>query len=217
MKLCADILYWRLKEKLTSVTQRGKGGSALTLNRPEFYLDRSQSFEKNRVYVCSADHLPQSPKLGENVCLICLGQHWNLSAYYDRCSVILVEGNWDIFRVFNLVQEIFNRYDSWEDQLWTILRHGGNLPQMLEASRGIFENPMLLIGSDFRYLGVTEEDYLRNKLGLQLRRGENGALPVPARYVHPRPGAASFGFARQAHPFRQYFRSGGISGLPDRL
>ena len=168
MKLCADILYWRLKEKLTTVTQRGKGGSALTLNRPEFYLDRSQSFEKNRVYVCSADHLPQSPKLGENVCLICLGQHWNLSAYYDRCSVILVEGNWDIFRVFNLVQEIFNRYDSWEDQLWTILRHGGNLPQMLEASRGIFENPMLLIGSDFRYLGVTEEDYLRNKLGLQL-------------------------------------------------
>ena len=43
MKLCADILYWRLKEKLTSVTQRGKGGSALTLNRPEFYLDRSLS------------------------------------------------------------------------------------------------------------------------------------------------------------------------------
>ena len=38
MKLCADILYWRLKEKLTTVTQRGKGGSALTLNRPEFYL-----------------------------------------------------------------------------------------------------------------------------------------------------------------------------------
>ena len=64
MKLCADILYWRLKEKLTTVTQRGKGGSALTLNRPEFYLDRSQSFEKNRVYVCSADHLPQSPEAG---------------------------------------------------------------------------------------------------------------------------------------------------------
>ena len=35
MKLCADILYWRLKEKLTTVTQRGKGGSALTLNRPK--------------------------------------------------------------------------------------------------------------------------------------------------------------------------------------
>lgn len=68
MKLCADILYWRLKEKLTSVTQRGKGGSALTLNRPEFYLDRSQSFEKNRVYVCSAgSSAPKSEAGGKRV------------------------------------------------------------------------------------------------------------------------------------------------------
>lgn len=168
MKLCADILYWRLKEELTSVTLHGRGNDALALNRPEFYLDRTQSFEKNRVYVCSADHLPQTPKLGDNVCLVCLGHHWNLNAYYDRCSVILVEGDWDIFRVFNLVQDIFNRYDNWEEQLWTILRHGASLPQMLNASRNIFENPLLLIGSDFRYLGVTEEDYLKNQLGLHL-------------------------------------------------
>ena len=168
MKLCADILYWHLKEKLTTVTLRGKTGSELTLNRPEFYLDRTQSFEKNRVYVCSADHLPQSPRLGENVCLVCLGQRQELNASYDRCSVILVEGSWDIFRVFNLVQEVFNLYDAWEEQLWSILRHGAALPQMLDASRGIFENPMLLIGSDFRYLGVTEEGYLQNELGLQL-------------------------------------------------
>lgn len=168
MKLCADILYWRLKEKLTTVTLRGKPGSTLTLNRPEFYLDRARSFEKNRVYVCSADHLPQSPSFGENVCLVCLGQCWNLNIYYERCSVILVEGQWDIFQVFNLVQEVFNRYDTWEEQLWSILRHGAGLPQMLDVSRSIFENPMLLIGSDFRYLGVTEESYLQNKLGLQL-------------------------------------------------
>ena len=168
MKLCADILYWHLKEKLTTVTLRGKAGSVLALNRPEFYLDRTQSFEKNRVYVCSADHLPQSPRLGENVCLVCLGQRRELNASYDRCSVILVEGPWDIFRVFNLVQEVFNLYDTWEEQLWSILRHGAALPQMLDVSRGIFENPMLLIGSDFRYLGVTEEGYLQNELGLQL-------------------------------------------------
>ena len=168
MKLCSDILYWRLKEELNTVSRKGCPGSDLILSRPEFYLDRTQSFEKNRVYVCSADHLPQDPRIGENVCLICLGQCWNLNAYYSRCSVILVEGSWDIFRVFNLVQEIFNRYDSWEEQLWSILRHGAGLSQMLDVSRGIFENPLLLTGTDFRYLGVTEEDYLKNQLGLQL-------------------------------------------------
>ena len=89
MKLCADILYWRLKEELTGVLFHGRKNSTLILNRPEFYLDRSQSFEENSVYVCSADHLPQTPELGENVCLVCLGEHWNLNAYYERCSVIL--------------------------------------------------------------------------------------------------------------------------------
>lgn len=168
MKLSTDILYWRLKEKLNTVTFHGRHVSELTLNRPEFYLDRNQSFEKNRVYVCSGDHLPQRPSLGENICLVCLGRHWNLNVYYDRCSVILIEGDWDIFRVFNLVQGVFDQYDSWEEQLFYILRHDASLPKMLDASRGIFDNPMMLIGSDFRYLGVTEEDYLQNKLGLQL-------------------------------------------------
>ena len=56
MKLCADILYWRLKEELTGVLFYGRKNSTLILNRPEFYLDRSQSFEENSVYVCSADH-----------------------------------------------------------------------------------------------------------------------------------------------------------------
>ena len=54
MKLCADILYWRLKEELKAVELHGAGSLDLTLSRPEFYLDRTQTFEKNRVYVCSA-------------------------------------------------------------------------------------------------------------------------------------------------------------------
>ena len=36
MKLCADILYWRLKEELKAVELHGAGSLDLTLNRPEF-------------------------------------------------------------------------------------------------------------------------------------------------------------------------------------
>ena len=168
MKLCADILYWKLKESLGRVELHGAPGAELSLVRPEFYLDRNQAFEKNRVYVCSADHLPVRPSLGENVCLVCLGQHWNLTAFYDRCSVIIVEGDTDIFRVFNLVQHIFDDYEAWEERLRHILRHGASLPEMLEASRGIFSNPMLLIGADFRYLAVVGEEYLQKSLGIRL-------------------------------------------------
>lgn len=168
MKLCADIIYWRLKEELKNVEFHSANSTELVLGRPEFYLDASQNFEKNRVYVCSADHLPDRPSLSENVCLVCLGQHWNLTAFYDRCNVIVVEAETDIFRVFNHVQHIFDRYEAWEEKLWYILRHGAGLPQMLEASRDIFSNPMMLIGSDFRYLAVTDEEYLKNNLGIRL-------------------------------------------------
>ena len=168
MKLCADILYWKLKEELQAVEMHGAGSLELKLTRPEFYLDRSQTFEKDRVYVCSADHLPVRPSLNENVCLVCLGQHWNLTAFYNRCSVIVIEADTDIFRVFNLVQHIFDRYEAWEERLWHILRHGASLPQMLAASRSVFENPLLLIGSDFRYLAVTDEEYFQKDLGIRL-------------------------------------------------
>lgn len=168
MRLCADILYWRLKEVLKSVELNGAASTELALSRPQFYLDREQTFEKNRVYVCSADHLPERPSLSENVCLVCLGQHWNLKAFYDRCSVIVVGAETDIFRVFNLVQHIFDRYEAWEEQLWHILRHGASLPNMLTASREIFSNPMQLIGSDFRYLAVTDEGYFQKNLGIRL-------------------------------------------------
>ena len=168
MKLCADILYWRLKEELKAVEIHGASNAELLLSRPEFYLDQTQTFEKNRAYVCSADHLPTNPLLSENVCLICLGQHWNLTAFYERCSIIIIESDTDIFRVFNLVQHIFDQYEAWEGRLWSILRHGANLTQMLEVSRKIFSNPLLLIGSDFRYLAVTDEAHLQNNLGIHL-------------------------------------------------
>ena len=44
MKLCADILYWKLKEELKAVEMHGAGSQELKLIRPEFYLDQSQTF-----------------------------------------------------------------------------------------------------------------------------------------------------------------------------
>ena len=37
MKLCADILYWKLKEELKAVEMHGAGSQELKLIRPEFY------------------------------------------------------------------------------------------------------------------------------------------------------------------------------------
>ena len=46
MKLCVGILYWGLKEELKTVELHGAGSQELTLSRPEFYLDRTKTFER---------------------------------------------------------------------------------------------------------------------------------------------------------------------------
>lgn len=168
MKLNADILYHMLRQELKAVTLNGSGSGALSLERPVFYLDRTQTFAKNHVYVCSADHLPTQPVIEENVCLICMGGHWVLSAFYARCCVIQIDADTDIFRVFNLVQRIFDRYAAWSESLQSIVGRSASLPALLTASREIFGNPMLLNGADLRYLAVTEDTYLQQTLGLRL-------------------------------------------------
>ena len=167
MRLNADIIYHNLKDAL-DVTIYGMCETELALYRPEFYLDRSSRFLENHVYVCSADHLPEDPVIEDNVLLICLGEAPQREKFEKHCGILSVSGREDIFRVFNIVQSIFNKYEAWEAELSRILRRSASLQELLEASRGIFDNPMLLIGADFSYLAYTERDYLENQLGIRL-------------------------------------------------
>ena len=167
MRLNADIIYHSLK-KQTDVSVFGICENELALFRPEFYLDRSSAFLRNHVYVCSADHLPDNPEIEDNVLLICLGDAPQRKRFEERCGILSVPGDEDIFRVFNIVQDIFNQYEAWDEELNGILRRGASLQELLDRSREVFENPMLLIGADFNYLAYTEGDYLRDRLGIRL-------------------------------------------------
>ena len=167
VRLNADIIYHNLKDAL-DVTIYGMCETELALYRPEFYLDKNSRFLENHVYVCSADHLPEDPVIEDNVLLICLGEAPQREKFESRCGILSVSGREDIFRVFNTVQGIFNKYEAWEAELSRILRHGASLQELLEASRGIFDNPMLLIGADFSYLAYTEREYLQKQLGIRL-------------------------------------------------
>lgn len=167
MRLNADIIYHNLKQAL-NVEIYGMCENDLVLHRPEFYLDRTSRFEANHVYVCSADHLPAEPVIEDNVLLICLGDAPQRDRFEQHCGILSVSGDEDIFRVFNIVQSIFNKYEMWEADLNEILRRGASLQELLDAGGEIFGNPMLLIGSDFRLLAYTEGDYLQERLGIRL-------------------------------------------------
>ena len=167
MRLNADIIYHNLKDVL-DVAICGICENDLVLYRPEFYLDGTPCFLKNHVYVCSADHLPDDPVIEDNVLLICLGEAPQRETFETQCGILSLSGQEDIFRVFNVVQDIFNKYEAWEAEISRILRHSASPQALLDASKEILDNPMLLIGADFSYLAYTESEYLTEKLGIRL-------------------------------------------------
>ena len=191
MRLNADIIYQNLKNYI-EVSFNGDSVRELVLLRPEFYLDGQKEFLSGHVYVCSADHLPEEPAIEENVLLICLGSRTPTAFFYRGCSILSVPEDENIFRVFNLVQDVFNRYEAWEGRLNEVLRGSASLQEMLDLSKDIFNNPLLLIGSDFNYLAYTDKDYLKDEL---LATGQ---------FEDPFPGKPFLKSARQQYSFCKY-------------
>ena len=166
MKLSVDIIYQDLKQMLP-VTLLGKDDTFLSLSRPEFYLDKSAVFKDGHVYICSADHLPDEPVIEGSPVLICLGTSLQLERFRDRCNILSIPETENIFSVFNRVQDVFNKYETWEERIGDILRGNASLVEMLEQSKNIFQNPMLLTGADFNYLAYTDKEYLEKNTGIR--------------------------------------------------
>lgn len=166
MRLNADIIYQNLLARMPEIEIEGAIDDDMVLIRPEFYQDRNETFLSEHVYVCSADHLPDAPVIEDGVLLICIGRSQALEAFRNKCTIIYIPEGESIFNVFNQVQDAFNRYDSWDGRMNEVLRSTASLQTMLDLCREVFDNPLMLIGSDFRYLAYTDREYLEKTLGI---------------------------------------------------
>ena len=100
MRLNADIIYQNLEKYLDGLAYEGVLDDELTLFRPEFYIEKNTIFQKDHVYVCSADHLPKTPVIEEHVLLISLGRlvpsdiYLADHAYQNRRIAFVENGSW---------------------------------------------------------------------------------------------------------------------------
>ena len=174
MRLNADILFDNLSQ-FVRVEYYGHGKTERTLRRPELSDGANREFKPDQIYIALADRLPADPVFGDGVVMICVGSKPSIAYLVGKCVCFFIRDGTDLFTVFNLVQQIFNKYDDWDSGLRDILDGTASVKEMIELSFPIIENPIVVIDSDFHYLAYSDVIDERAELYIY-RPDENGNL-----------------------------------------
>ncbi len=153
MKLNADILFDALSDTF-DVRKYGRHAKHLNLDRPILYPGKGREFEENSLTIAPAESLPPNPVFRDGAVVICVGTSAP-AVYLSGTCPCLVVADRDLIAVCNAVQRIFNRFDEWDREMWNILMTSADLNRLIEISYPIFENPIVVIDADFRYLAYS--------------------------------------------------------------
>ena len=180
MKLNTEIIAENLKEHIP-VQLRGVREKGLHLARPEYYLSGERTFRSGRLYVLRGEQLPQRPAIEKGAAVLCVGKSMYLPYYMEACGVIQITEKTDLPVIFNLLTEIYNKYDAWNEQLLTILNTSGQIREMIACSQPIFDNPLMVLDANFHFLfhsDYSHIDMAEWEKPLQRHSGD-GDLPLP--------------------------------------
>ena len=155
MKLNADIIYNGLS-RYFQCEMRGPELTELSLGRAEFYFDGDNSFHKDHLYLASVDHLPQRPHTEKGSMLICIGDGFTLNYYKERITLIVIRKKRDIFKVHQILQDIYNQYDEWENAIYRDLAKDGDIQSLISDSASIFGKPIYVLDSAIKIVASTE-------------------------------------------------------------
>lgn len=180
MKLNIEIIFdnlcGRVPAQLLGIRKR-----ELHLRRPEYYIGPEHTFCSGILYVLRSEQLPKRPVIEKGAAILCVGRSMYLPYYQERCSVIQITAKVDLPVVFNLLTEIYNKYDAWGEELQAILNASGQIKEMASCSQKIFDNPILVLDANFHFL--VHSDY--SGIGLAewekalSRHSGDGDLPLP--------------------------------------
>lgn len=156
MKLSAQVIADSLPESFET-RLLGTPKEGLTLQRPELLERGCRELRDNHLYVVTEDRLPHRVSVRPGAVIVSIGPGSRLRYFSERCCVMQVQ-NADLYSTFNAIQRIFDRYDAWETVLGEIINDDADINTMLECSAPVFDNPLSVIDSQFRYLGRWERD-----------------------------------------------------------
>ena len=154
MDLCSSIITGSLQGNYI-FTIYGKIDDVFHLKRPVLVTERTQP-DSHLVYVHTGDKaIPKAMFPHSKVHLHSLLMTTSIltdeeKELYD-CAVVFWP-NTDMQEVFNTIQHLYDEYEDWIQQLNQLSRNGANLNVLLDCSRNMFVNPLLVHGADFKFI-----------------------------------------------------------------
>ena len=151
MKISMAILVQNLKDTY-KFTYESHLSDKLNLNRPIFF-NNSEILE-NKIYILYNSDLELIKNTYESTLFLSIGK---VNPNKFTLSNHILEFSKDIspFDLFNSVQEVFDIYDNWDNQLQNILNDGGSIEDMVDIAFDIFNNPVIIFGADHSILSYT--------------------------------------------------------------
>lgn len=178
MKLSANLIFDNLPNELQAV-YHGQQDTQLHLQRPELYEKPQDRFRTDHVYLVKAQDLPLRPRIDPDTLILLLGDSVYLSRYTGKCNVIQIRANVHSAHVFNLVNRIYNRFDRWSDALREILDSTASLNDMIQCSREIFDNPIVVLNANFHYLAHSDFSFMELAKMDRVSWGGKGSTGLP--------------------------------------
>ncbi len=166
MKLSPRLIIRTIEQHLADSVDFMELSTALSLKRPVFLTDQE---EYPASAVCVAEELPPSfltKKIPRDSILL-LKRSGHTDSSLSRSRTFFLKDSCSLPVLFNRLQELFDRYDSWDEQLQSALNREDNLQSLLDLSFPIFGNPMFLRRADFFLLahsGIIDETPALNYL-----------------------------------------------------
>ncbi len=162
MKLNPDIIYENLKCDFPCEI-KGYRTSDLTIRRPEFFLSETKELKSGHLYVLTGNPLPRRLPVEKGCLIVSCGNCTDTSFYpfEDSCAIIRLTEDENPYAVVNALYGIFEKYSNWDHKLADLLESSSNLEKMSEYTADLFDNPILVLDSDLRYVvdtGHTKEE-----------------------------------------------------------
>lgn len=155
MKLCTDILCQELSRKM-KVEVSGKHIDTLSLNPPVFWYE-DMKYQDGMIYVGRAGELPE-PVEAVSCLIVCVGGKFPAFWRAKRCCVFSVPLESDLFRVFNILQTTFSKYESWKEHLEQIVHTTADLEEMLRITAPLFGNSLGACNKHLEVIAIASPD-----------------------------------------------------------